>query len=272
MSGINADDLGLTLVAGIPMALYLMHSYSGRLRAMVRATLLVYVAVTPVAILLTGTRSAFLAGLLSLSMAPLMFPKQSRGALIATMAILVIGTGATFVVVPQGTWARVLSVKSELLEGGAMTGRRDIWMAGLDVFPEHPFLGIGAGAYGTAVLPQLGKLAAPHNLPIAVLVEQGIVGLTIFGGLLAACGVAIVRMPSSERKLWAVLMLCWLIGVLSNNWEVRKVTWLVFGMMAAQDGLAAMDERRLRSPRKGRAESHAPQPRYPQPVYSHRLR
>ena len=43
-------------------------------------------------------------------------------------------------------------------------------------------------------------------------------------------------MPPAERKLWAVVMLSWLVGVMSLNWENVKATWFLFGMLAAQNG------------------------------------
>jgi hypothetical protein len=71
-------------------------------------------------------------------------------------------------------------------------------------------------------------------MALGVLVEQGIVGFLIYAALLGACAAAIVRMPSVEKKLWSALMLSWLVGVMSLNWEYRKVTWLLFGLVAAQ--------------------------------------
>ena len=88
-----------------------------------------------------------------------------------------------------------------------MSGRTDIWRAGLTVFPDTPLLGVGAGAYGPAVEHLLYKAHAPHNMPLAVLVELGIVGLCIFAALLGACALTIFRMPSPDWKLWSALML-----------------------------------------------------------------
>ena len=115
-----------------------------------------------------------------------------------------------------------------------MSGRASIWQAGVTVFPDRPLLGVGTGAYGAAVEPLLNKRHLPHNLVLGLLVEQGVVGFLIYFGLLGACAVAIARMPPPQRKLWAALMLSWLVGVMSLNWEYRKVTWLLFGLVAAQ--------------------------------------
>lgn len=257
-TGFNADDIGLTLVIGIPIAWHLIQSFRGPVRV-VAAT---FFALAPLAILLTGTRGAFLAGVIAISIVPLTLPRQSPRALLLIGVLLAVIAGATSVLVPPRTWGRILSIKSEVLGGGSMTGRADIWKAGITVFPEYAVLGAGAGAYGPAVGPVNGNFrTAPHNMPLGVLVEQGVIGFVLFAALLTACAVVIVRMPSADRKLWAVLMLCWMVGVMSLNWEYRKVTWLLFGLMAAKsvpNRLARM----VRSATEARRLAVAPQNRH----------
>jgi len=245
--GFNADDLGMTLVIGVPIAWHLMMTYDGVLRRTVRAAALVYFAVAPFAILLTGTRGAVLATVVALSIVPLTLPQRSLRSFFAIAVILIVVAGTTVLVVPQRTWLRVVSIKSEVLDGGSMTGRADIWAAGLRVFPERPLVGAGLGTFGDAVEPLLNKRSGAHNLPLGMLVELGVVGFSLYAALLAACGVTIFRMPPSERKLWAVLMLSWMIGVMSLNWETRKVTWLLFAMVAAHGASETASRRRPRS-------------------------
>jgi O-antigen ligase len=210
---------------------------------------LVYFAVAPVATLLTGTRGAILAGVVALSIVPLTLPRRSLRFFVLMTALLIVVGGTAAVVVPERTWARVSTIRGELLEGGSMTGRAAIWEAGLTVFPNRPLLGAGAGAYGEAVEALANWRHAPHNMPLGVLVEQGIVGFSIYATLLGACAVAILRMPLPERNLWGALMLSWLVGVMSLNWEYRKVTWLLFGLVAAQ---GASDSARRRVSRSQR--------------------
>jgi O-antigen ligase len=263
--GLNADDIGLTLVIGVPIAWHLMMSYSGPLRRTVRAVGLIYFVLTPIAVLLTGTRGAAIALVVALSIVPLTLPRQSIRSLVLTAALLTAIAATATVVVPQRMWARILTIKTEILEGGAMTGRADIWKAGISVMPEHPFLGAGASAFGTAVEPILHKRSGAHNLVIGLLVELGIVGFLIYAALLGACAMAILRMPPPDRKLWAVLMLCWLVGVMSLNWEYRKVTWLLFGFVAAES--AAGNARRRVSGSRAPAAEAAIKPRSVQPGY-----
>jgi O-antigen ligase len=228
--GINANELGLTLVIGIPFAWYLIIHRRGIVRVMA----LIYFVVAPFAILLTGTRAAFLSGLVALTIVPLTLPRRSWRSYVLAAVLLVASIATTAIVVPESSWARVASIPGEILDGGAMTGRRNIWSAGVQILPTHPLLGVGAGAFGAAVEPLLNKPEAPHNLALGLLVEQGIVGVLVFAGLLAACARTIFGLPSSEQTLWWVVMLAWLVGSMSVNFEYSKVTWLLFGLLAAQ--------------------------------------
>jgi O-antigen ligase len=228
---INADDLGLTLVIGIPIAWHIIRHRRG----ISRAVAMVYFILAPLATLLTATRGAFVAGLVAFSIVPLTANARLSVTSMARAALLLVIVGAAATaVVPETSWQRIGSIATELLEGGQLTGRRDIWSAGLEVFPTHPYIGFGAGSYGRATQNLLNTdITAGHNFFLTLAVELGLVGLFVAGSLLVATAVAIVRMPSSERILWGIVMLTWLVGVMSVNWEIRKTTWLLFGFVAA---------------------------------------
>lgn len=249
----NANSVALILVIGIPMALYLIQHRRG----IVRVGALIYVTLAPLTVVLTGTRSTILAGILALSIAPFTQLRQSLlsflrlPVLFRATALLTVATALTILFVPQALWDRISTIPSEIIEGGGMSGRSDIWNAGTRAFLDRPLLGFGAATFGTAVTPFLGGYADPHNMPLEVLVEQGVVGFSIFVALLMASALAILRLPPPERKLWAALMVSWFVGVLAINFATSKATWLLFGLLAAQaaqeqDAAAALkSERRL---------------------------
>jgi len=118
-----------------------------------------------------------------------------------------------------------------------MSGRTDIWMAGLQTFPQRPLLGTGVGTYGKAVAEYKGGTPAAHNLALRLLVEQGFIGFTLFAGLFGACVWTIFRSPPPHRALWGVLILTWLIGGMSGDQSAWKITWVFFGLVSAQGGL-----------------------------------
>jgi O-antigen ligase len=234
--GINADGVGLLLVLGFPIGWYLlMHR-----RGAVRIAALVYVLVAPVGLLLTATRGAFVAGFAALAIIPLTLSRRLVRAYVVTAVLLVGSAVAALAIVPQYNFDRLLSTSTEITEGGTLTGRTIIWKAGLQAFPERPLLGAGAGAYGEAVQPYLTntKGVSAHNLAIGLLVEQGVIGLALFVGVLGACAWTALQQPAPHRTLWSLLVLTWTIGGLSGNPELMKFTWTLFGLVSAQSGLS----------------------------------
>jgi O-antigen ligase len=232
---INADDLGLTLVVGLPLAWHVIRQRRGAPRAIA----VVYFVLAPISTLLTGTRGAFLAGIVALSIVPLtMNTRVSVGSMArAAVLLAVVGVAMAFVV-PATSWQRITSISTELLDGGRLTGRREIWSAGLQMLPAHPYIGFGAGAFGRATQNLLNTdRTTGHNFFLTMAVELGGIGLVLALFLLLAIASTIVRLPSRERTLWSIVMLTWLIGVMSVNWEVRKTTWLLFGFVAAHGSL-----------------------------------
>jgi O-antigen ligase len=237
--GFNADLAGLLLALGLPIAWHLlMHC-----RGLVWLAALAYLVTAPVGLLLTATRGAFVAALAALSIIPLTLPRQSLRSYALAGVLLVLGALSATLVVPQYNWERILSTGSEITERGSMSGRREIWNAGLQAFPTRPLLGAGAGAYGAAVDPYIRNVGAragvgAHNVAIGLLVEEGIVGLILFAGIFGACAWTIFHTPPPNGALCGVLLLTWLVGGLSGSPEALKFTWVLFGLVSAQSGLA----------------------------------
>jgi O-antigen ligase len=227
-NNLDANDLGLTLAIGIPMAWHLFLD-RGRLLRIHGA---IYVPLAVVAILLTASRGAFLAGLVALSIIPMTLPRRSFRSATLGAAVVIAAAGLVAFIVPESSWTRVFTA-TEVVTGGKMSGRVQIWESGLRAFQERQVLGAGAGAFETAVAPW-GQREASHNVFIAVLVEQGILGGFIFSALLMACAFCVWRLPALERKIYATIGITWLVGAMSLSWQYRKTTWLIFGLISAQ--------------------------------------
>jgi O-antigen ligase len=119
------------------------------------------------------------------------------------------------------------------LAGGSLNERIYIWKAGLNAFFQAPLWGIGAGAFSAAVEPFFGQGKSPHNVYLAILVEQGLVGFAPFALILFTALYSVMKMPKSERNFWLVLLATWGISAFVLNWEWRKQTWLLLGFVAA---------------------------------------
>jgi O-antigen ligase len=231
VEGINADELALIIALGIPIALYLVIAQKKKLTS---ALCWVQIIIGFTAILLTGTRGALFA--LAVGVVMMSGPTLSRMSWaqrgIAALACVALAL-CTLYFIPQTSLDRYLSAGTELTEG-TLTHRTVIWAAGLQVFREHSFLGVGAGAYGSAVVRIIDIPYIAHNTFLSVLVELGVVGASLLALLLASLAYSAFRLPYLEKRIWLALLGTWVIGASSMTWENRKTTWLLFGLIAAQ--------------------------------------
>jgi O-antigen ligase len=242
-AGLDANDLGLIMALSIPVSYYLLIQTKG-LMAWVYRLQLILAGTT---ILLTASRGATLATLVALAIVPLTQARltgRQRIALLLTVSFFVCGA---LLFVPATSWERLSTTPSEFAQG-TLTGRTIIWKAGWEIFPAHPFLGIGANAFRLIVSRVLAEpirldqtLFLPpappaHNTFLSVLVEQGVVGFTLFFALLGVLALSLRVLPPFPQKLWIVCLGVWVVGVSSLTWEMRKPTWFFFGLLMAQCG------------------------------------
>jgi O-antigen ligase len=237
---LDANDLGLIMALSIPMSYYLLLQNRGRMVWVYRLQLIL----AGTTILLTASRGATLATVVALTIVPLTQARlggRQRVALLLTVILLI---GGILYFVPETSWERLATVPTEF-EQGTFTGRTIIWKAGWEIFRAHPFFGIGANAFRLIVSRELAEPirmgeadpAPPaHNTFLSVLVEQGVLGFAVFCAMLGALAVSLRGMPPFPQRLWIVSLAVWIVGVSSLTWEMRKPTWLFFGLLMAQCG------------------------------------
>ena len=207
----------------------------------------------------------------------------SRGGLVSLAAVVVLGAlyagrgrrlpivfaGATIaavVVLYLGAFAPTeIRERVFVVEGG--TGRTDIWTVGWRMVEDNPVLGVGAGNYKTASIHYLlepgslprgeiiheGKVA--HNLYLHVLAELGVVGLALFGLILAfaiGCAMAAARrfkaMGDRSLEIAARGVVVATAGVLTADFfasgQFSKPLWMLLGLGPALLAIAQRSERR----------------------------
>ncbi len=232
----DPNELGLTLALGLPMAWYLGVSQPQRRLSW---TWHLYIPLGMTTILLTGSRGAFLTALVGLVIIPWTHERlrlRTKAALYA-FALGSVVLAASFA--PEVSLERLQSTRADI-EAGYFGGRIGIWRAGLAVAREHPLLGEGAGAFGTAIEPMFRSKTfdtareSSHDVPLAILVEDGIVGLLLFLATVAAAIRPLRHLPPLERRFGIVLFLALAVGSLSLTWDHRKQFWFVLGVLAAQ--------------------------------------
>ncbi|HMC60659.1 MAG TPA: O-antigen ligase family protein, partial [Candidatus Solibacter sp.] len=158
-SGFDQNEFALVLALSVPMAFYLLTRRQSFLAAMACwAQLLLGI----VAILLTGSRAGLVSLSAALTITPFALP-LFRGwkRRICWVAIPCIAVCAIFIV-PANTWERLLTTGSEIA-GGSLAYRRIIWAAGLNVFRQHPLIGVGAGAFASSVAGAIDINYVAHN-------------------------------------------------------------------------------------------------------------
>src|SRR5262249_9156282 len=77
--------------------------------------------------------------------------------------------------------------------------RLDIWNAAIQVFKDHPVIGIGADNFKTGVGKVYGVDMMPHSIYIGTAVELGFIGLIL---LLSWIGVLLVKAWRSPERIW----------------------------------------------------------------------
>ncbi len=226
----NVNELGMTLALGLPMAWYLSLSQPHQRLAWIWR---LYLPLGVTAILLTASRGAFLAALVALAIIPWTLGRLRLRTKVALYAFCAGTLFAATQFVPETSWERLQTIRSDV-GAGYFGGRGAIWMAGLEVAQEHPIAGVGAGAYGAAVEPTLFFGWGAHSVPLAILVENGIVGLLLLLGAVTAVTIPVRHLPPLQRRFSIVLLLAMAVASLSGEWEDRKAFWFVFGVLAAQ--------------------------------------
>lgn len=185
------NTLAILLILGMMTASFLFRS------ATASKEKIVYVSLIPVYIfhlaLLEG-RGGYLAFLILLPVILFQLFHGKRVLYIVLAYILVVVLIASSPVVQFRTGQAVESLRShfnaeaDVFSGKKYSGYMDriyMWRWAIDLFLEHPLIGVGTGGYTQSILQGGGGrgIAHPHNNILYVAVSYGILGLIIFGWL-----------------------------------------------------------------------------------------
>ena len=227
-SGFDPNDLGSLLALGLPMAWYIA---SVTPRTPLRWLNRLYLIVGPVGILLTGSRGALLATVVACAVVPLTLSQVRRGLRVAAVVVM-IGAGVAAVqLVPESSFERLSTTGSEISEG-TLNNRLRIWKGGIATVPARPLHGYGPAGWYPAVGLRIGNVA-PHSTWLAVLVEEGLIGLFIYLAMFVAVAKRLFRLNTFDRRVGLALLATLMMAMTPLSWNQNKASWLVLALLAA---------------------------------------
>jgi putative inorganic carbon (HCO3(-)) transporter len=156
--------------------------------------------------------------------------RARRVALVAAVAVLLVGTGIAAAKVAHSSVRKATSDRSRRIE---LTAR---------VFAHHPLAGVGLGSQPRAsqkLATRFGPLQnfVSHTTPLTVAAELGIVGLLAYVAVLAGAAHAIDdvrrRQQALGLSLAAVFLALFVHSLAYSGFFEDPITWLVLGIAAA---------------------------------------
>jgi O-antigen ligase len=229
----NLNETSDTIAVGIVMALILLARSEQRLLNWVNVA---YLPLAVLAVVLTGSRSGFIATCVALLGVPLILGKTRPVYRLAWLVIIIGSVSFLFFVQPDSRTLeanlRRVTFSSDTQTLRNMTGRTVIWTAGYSVFKEHPLTGIGAGTFAEGVGTRLDRARAAHNLYVLVAVETGAIGVALILAALFSAVLPVVRARSEPRALLLLLFAVLTVMSLAANVDTSKVMWLSLALLS----------------------------------------
>lgn len=229
-TGVNAVDMTLILMLGLPIALQLffMNVSAGK-SPLLQILNLAYIPLAIFSALLTGSRTSLVAILpFGVYLVVTRHIKVQKKLLV--LGLLLFSMSVLFPFLPSSVISR-LSTVGVSIEEMDLGGRVDLWREGIEVLAQHPLMGVGGGAIDLSIG------SAVHNTFISIAAETGFIGFLLFSLMLGLAVFDVTRKPKSNVGLWLVAFLTWAIGVLSLSWEFRKITWILLSFMIIESNL-----------------------------------
>jgi O-antigen ligase len=242
-TGINAVDLALILLLGLPIAWHLLVRADRLKSPLLRAVNIAYLPLSIFTTLLTGSRTSLFA--IVPAVIYILWPKKAGlGRFIAAFTVLILAIVLFRAILPSSVIERLSTVVSSF-QSADLSGRVTLWRETITMFAQHPIIGNGSGT----LYSNVGIGSDSHNTFLSVLAETGSIGLVIFVSVLAVVFSQAFHLPKAYAGVWLATVSVWVIGVLSLSWEFRKPTWIFLNFVIIEGGLIhkQMQEQRVKT-------------------------
>lgn len=175
LAGTDPNSLSVTLGLSLPFHFMLFRLEKNRI---LKGLSLFIALITIYTMILTGSRSGFLGLATAVILCWWYLPKRGL------RLFVLLAAGFTVIsLMPQQYQERYASIFSKQRDASSEE-RLKVWKKGLHMFFDHPFTGVGTGAFGTANAEGYSgarkSYLKAHNLYIQTAAELGIVGLIAF--------------------------------------------------------------------------------------------
>lgn len=204
----------------------------------------VLVAALAFALALTSSRSAWLAALVVVALVliagwtrrlPLTGGIAIGGALAAILIVILVCSASTAVTDDVRALGKIVTEPSSM--DAPMQERLYSHRRAIEMFFEHPLLGVGLGAFLASELGRGSWALIIHSTPLWLLAETGLVGAGSFAALAVALLIALItaiRRGTAEHKgdaITALLIVC-AFGVMSLAQELlyQRSLWIMLSL------------------------------------------
>jgi O-antigen ligase len=237
--GQDPNEVARFLDLGFPLVALLVHCER---RWPLRLMAIGFLPLGIVAVLLTASRSGFLAALVALAGCFLLLAHGHGRRVAAVLFALPPFLAALWFIVPRGTIDRLATIP-EQLRSGDLNQRLNIWSAGWKAFVHAPLFGTGVGSF--VVAAHLSPIDTAHNTVLSIAVGGGLCALLLASLLLILAVRATLQTGGALRLALFTCMLVWAVTSLIATVEENRTTWLLFGLILVAARLSEDDPRGL---------------------------
>lgn len=239
-AGNNANNSGLMISLAVPIAWYLAANHlPSTWTQLLRFLNYLFIPLGLIAIFLTASRFAAIVSIFAC-----IYGLGTLGQikLVPRIIFLILISYGLFVlsaVVPAASFER-LAQADESIRSGDLTGRVSIWINALEIWEQHPLLGIGSAVF--KAVSDSGRSA--HNSYIAAGVETGVIGFGLFLSIVVNVCLIALKFSRADAAFWLIFLCVWGMSSMVLYLTHVSVTWLFISLIVTHARIAAASAQR----------------------------
>ncbi len=223
IQGFDANETAVQIAMTIPLAIYLLTLSKVWL---LRVFSVAYLPVAMFAIMITGSRTGAVIMLLGLmGFIPWLWRASLPMKAVSTLALVLALVGVASVI-NEKTLERLFTTGSEISQG-TLNERSVTWSRAYEEWDTQPVFGHGLGSFRRVINRHNIDYTA-HNSFVAITVEQGVVGLALYAGVIFVAVFSAFRLDSGRRMIMLSLLLVVLMGQMALTLYENMYIWFAY--------------------------------------------